>query len=199
MRVELLKGGAVNTVMFISTENDGTLDWDIPPTQMVGADYSVRVISTSNEAISDTSDAYFTINPSSTGSITVTAPNGGETWMPGTIYAISWASTGTIGTYVRIELLKSGVLNRVIASSSLNDGEQKWLIPTTQIQGSDYKIRVNSRTYPLITDTSDFYLTIGTTPANTITVTSPNGGESWLQGSIQAVTWTTSAGRRGHT
>ena len=32
----------------------------------------------------------------------------------------------------------------------------------------------------------------GTTPAGSVTVGSPNGGESWVAGSTQAITWTAS-------
>ena len=92
--------------------------------------------------------------------ITVTTPNGGENWARGTAKTISWTSSGSPGTNVRIELLKSGMLNRTINSSTPNDGSYNWAIPFSQIPGSDYKIRVTSTTNSAFYDTSDNNFTI---------------------------------------
>ncbi len=40
------------------------------------------------------------------GTLTVTSPNGGEVWLPGKIYTITWSRTGSTGSYVIIELLE---------------------------------------------------------------------------------------------
>jgi len=37
-------------------------------------------------------------------------PNGGENWIRGKAYTITWNYTGNPGTYVKIELLKNGWL-----------------------------------------------------------------------------------------
>lgn len=50
--------------------------------------------------------------------ITVLSPNGGENWTRGTTQTIRWNYTGTPGSKVKIELLKGGVLNRTINSST---------------------------------------------------------------------------------
>ena len=135
-----------------STLNDGSHPWLIPGTQAHGTDYQVRITSTANVSIKDTSDNNFTIPVPS---ITVVTPNGGETWRRGTTQTIKWTSTESPGTYVKIELLKAGVLNRVIVASTMNDGSHPWLIPATQILGSDFKIRINSTINPAITDSGN--------------------------------------------
>jgi hypothetical protein len=134
----------------------------------------------------------FTVNQSAPApTITVTVPNGGESWTAGTTQTISWNYTGNPGSYVKIELLKGGVLNRTISSmtskGSGGSGSYNWAIPSTQAGGTDYKIRITSRTISSCTDTSDNNFTI---IGPTITVTTPNGGESsWTAGTTQTIRW----------
>ena len=65
----------------------------------------------------------------------VTTPNGRETWVAGSTQTISWSYTGSPGSYVKIELLKGGVLNLVISSSSSigsgGSGSYAWIISTS--------------------------------------------------------------------
>ncbi|HYN44535.1 MAG TPA: hypothetical protein VER35_00910, partial [Candidatus Limnocylindrales bacterium] len=64
------------------------------------------------------------------------------------------------GTYVKIELLKNGMVNRTILASTPNDKSQSWIIPTGQAIGTDYKIRIISTTNAAYNDTSDRNFTI---------------------------------------
>lgn len=93
------------------------------------------------------------------GSITVISPNGGENWKRGTTRTISWTSTGSPGSNVKIELLKNGVASN-IQSSTLNDGSTSWNIPPTQATGTIYRIRVTSTANPAYTDISNNDFTI---------------------------------------
>jgi len=92
---------------------------------------------------------------------------------------------------VKIELLKAGVSVGTAVASTPNDGSFSWTISSTRPAGTDYKIRVSSTT-TAASDTSDNYFTIGTgpPPTATITVISPNGGESWARGTTHLITWT---------
>ena len=91
--------------------------------------------------------------------ITVVSPNGGESWKRNSTHAITWVYKGNPGSYVKIELLKGGVLNLVITSStsvgSGGSGSFNWRIPANQTQGSDYKIRVTSISNGFYKDTSN--------------------------------------------
>ena len=100
--------------------------------------------------------------------ITVSSPNGGETWARGTIPTIKWTSSGSVGSYVKVELMKAGVVSQTISSSTPNDGTfTSWIIPSTLATGTDYRIRITSTTNTAITDTSNNYFTItaATTPS----------------------------------
>jgi hypothetical protein len=67
VRVELLKGGVVNTVISasapIGANGFGYIYWTIPAAQPVGTDYRIRVTSTTNGSYTDMSDSNFSIQP----------------------------------------------------------------------------------------------------------------------------------------
>jgi len=87
--------------------------------------------------------------------LTVTSPNGGESWARSSVHSITWKSVGSPGAYIKIELLKGGVLSSVISSSTENDGSFSWTISSTQTVGTDYKIRITSTSITPITDSSN--------------------------------------------
>jgi hypothetical protein len=148
--IRLLKSGVVKGT--ITTANDGYYLWTIGLSNL-GTDYQIRITSTSNSACTDVSNNYFAITSGgAVGTITVTSPNGGESWKRGTVHAITWTSTGSVGANVKIELLKSGVVKGTLTTA--NDGSYSWTIGTSHL-GTDYKIRITSTSNPAITDSSN--------------------------------------------
>ncbi len=131
------------------------------------------------------------------GSITVTYPNGGEIWNNGSRYTIRWDALGSTGSSVRIELYESLFHDQDIAGSTANDGTHIVTVPSDTAESSWYKLRILSTTNDSYSDYSDEFFTIApagtetvteTEPqANSITVTSPNGGEIWEPGSTQTI------------
>ena len=152
VKIELLKAGVVNRVISASTANSGSYSWTIPTTQIAGTDYKIRVTSTTNAAITDSSNANFAIT---VGSLTVTSPNTAVSWARSSVHSITWSSVGSPGANVKIELLKGSAVNLVISASTANDGSFSWKVPATQVVGSDYKIRITSTTLTSITDSSN--------------------------------------------
>jgi hypothetical protein len=161
VRIQLLKGGVVNrTIAFspIGAGGIGSYNWSIASTQTAGADYRIRITSTTNATVTDTSNGNFTINvlPAL---LIVTRPNGGEALKAGTLQDIRWNYTNNPGPNMKIELLKGGVLVSVIASSipivSGGQGIYHWTVQSAQIPGADYKVRLTSLTNAAITDTSN--------------------------------------------
>jgi uncharacterized protein YjdB/alpha-acetolactate decarboxylase len=119
--------------------------------------------------------------------IILTSPNGGETWPIGSTQNITWTSSGTSGN-VRIEYsTNNGSTWTGIISSTPDDGNYQWTVPNTP--SSNCLIRI-SDTDGSPTDQSNAVFTISAIPA--ITVTAPNGGETWPVGSTQNITWTSS-------
>jgi hypothetical protein len=91
--------------------------------------------------------------------ITVTTPNGGETWTVGQAHAITWTSANITGN-VQLRLLQNNVSVRVLSSSTANDGEWTWTIPSDVVPASNYKIRVTSVNNTAIKDASNADFTI---------------------------------------
>lgn len=117
--------------------------------------------------------------------ITVVSPNGGENWKLGTAHDIKWTSIGSPGANVKVELLKGGVLNKVISYSTPNDGSYWWAIPSNIILGTNYKIRITSTTSSAYKDASNNNFAI----SSPINVISPNGWENWIRGTTKTIKW----------
>jgi hypothetical protein len=160
LKIELLKGGVLNKVITsLARTSARSFNWRLPVTLTPGTDYSIRITSRRNPVFTDTSDSNFTI---AAPTVTLVSPNGGENWVPGTTQTIRWTFTGGPGTYLKIELLKGGILNRTITNLALTSRRSfNWRIPALQVPGADYSIRITSRTNPSWTDTGDLDFTIG--------------------------------------
>lgn len=96
-------------------------------------------------------DGSSTISPR----ISLTSPNGGESWARGTTKTITWTKDGNVGSYVKIDLYKGGLFKQTIASSTSNDGSHPWTIATGQTIGSDYKIKITSTSNSTYNDMSN--------------------------------------------
>jgi parallel beta-helix repeat protein len=136
-------------------------------------------------------------NFTKTSSITVISPNGGENWQAGTTKTIKWNYTGSPGSYVKIELMK-GIANTSINSNvslgSSGSGSYNWLINSTQTPGTDYKVRITSKTNPMYNDTSNNNFTISAPTPYTISLKSgwnlisvPLDLTTWILGDESAV------------
>jgi YD repeat-containing protein len=124
-----------------------------------GTSYSFRVKAKNSEGIETNWTNLGSQATTACTGITVVSPNGGESWKRNSTYSITWSYTGNPGSYVKIELLKGGAVNRVITNStsigSGGSGSYSWRIPSNQTLGSDYKIRVTSTSNGSYTDTSN--------------------------------------------
>jgi len=182
VKIDLYKGGVFDSELFASTFSDGSKFWTIPLGTTPGSDYKIKISSVDSSNVFDFSDADFTIFPSD---ITISVPNGGESWQAGTTQTITWADN--IAENVFIELYKGGSFHSVIVSGTASDGVRNWSIPFLLESGSDYAVKITSVDNSGIFDFSDTNFTIVGSQVN---VTSPNGGEDWLIGSFQNITWT---------
>ena len=179
MEIDLLKGGVkVGTIadaVPTGSSGKGSYTWSMTSsaTATTGSDYQVSVQSTSQSAIKDTSNGYFTITPAGTSSspgtapsITVTTPNGGESWKRGTSHTVAWSYTGSPGSDVEIVLLKAGTevgtIAHSISTGSGGKGSYTWPITSapTALTGSDFKVSVQSLSQPAVKDASNNYFTI---------------------------------------
>ena len=183
-----MKGGVQCALIGSMVPNTGSFSWMVPASVISGIDYTVKISYCINPLISDVSDANFTINGGAGSTITLTSPNGGETWTAGTSNIVTWTSD-VIGN-VKIVLLKSGIQRCLIAASIPNTGSFSWSIPGRILAGTEYTVKIMSYANPLLNDVSDANFTIVTGGGTSIALTAPNSGENWALGTTNVITWT---------
>ena len=152
VKIELWKGGSFDSTLSADEANDTTYSWAISSGLAAGTDYKIRITSLVDGTVYDESDADFTIALPT--SITVTAPNGSESWEPDSTESITWSSVNLTGN-VKIELYKDGSLDSTLTADTANTGSYSWAIDSELTEAADYKIRVTSRSDGTIYDESD--------------------------------------------
>ncbi|MBU4306680.1 MAG: hypothetical protein KKB32_02455, partial [Acidobacteria bacterium] len=182
-------GASWSTEVF-GTANDGNYTWTVPaftfpPTSSTTC--LVRISNATNGVPVDTSDDIFAMSVYVAPTITVTSPNGGESWMVSDSHDITWTSTGTIAN-VKIEYsINNGSSWSNIVTFTANDGSYSWTIPDTP--STTCLVRISDAADNDSSDSSDAVFTILAYVAPTITVTAPNGGETWTAVSSHNITW----------
>ena len=177
-------GSTWSTVVSSTPASTGTYSWTIP--NLPSAQCKVRISDVSNSSVVDVSDNVFTISPITT--IVLTSPNGGENWQVGTSQDISWTSSGVTNVKIEYTTNNGSTWSTVVGSTPASSGTYSWTIPNTP--STQCKVRISDVANSSLFDVSDNVFTIS--PAPTITVTSPNGGENWQVGMAHYITWTSS-------
>ncbi|NCA84497.1 MAG: hypothetical protein EOM83_02875 [Clostridia bacterium] len=123
--------------------------------------------------------------------LTLTAPNGGETFEQGSSQEVTWTYLGFTGT-IKIELTDIQLTTTVTLAQNVpvEYGVWDWEIPADLTTSDNYKIVISETTDGMPMDESDDVFSIVGTIVPAITVTSPNGGEAWTQGTLHNITWT---------
>lgn len=149
-----------------------------------GQDIYIAIVCVSNDAFVFMVDDVSVTSQQSNPTITVTSPNGGESWEAESNHSITWNSQDV--TNVKIEYSSNGgsTWNTIIASTP-SDGTYTWVLP--DIESTNCLVRITDTGDPSVTDVSDNVFEIY--KEGSITVTSPNGGESWEAQSQHNITW----------
>ena len=114
------------------------------------------------------------------------SPQGGESWEAGSTQTITWATHGSVGP-VKLEYTTDGGSTwSTIVASTANDGSHPWTVPN--IPSTNCLVRISEAVDGDPVDVSPRPFTIAG-----FRVTSPNGGENWIQGTAQTITWLSTA------
>jgi subtilisin family serine protease/Leucine-rich repeat (LRR) protein len=118
-------------------------------------------------------------------SLTLTSPNGGETWESGSTQSVTWSSTGLINT-VTLSYSTAGTDGTfvTIASAIPNTGSYTWTVPGADTLHARIRVKHDGGTSEDLSD-ADFTII----PRPTVTVSAPNGGEEFKQGTSEVITW----------
>jgi hypothetical protein len=157
----------------------GSFSWTIPNTP--STECLVRISDVDNSLVKDVSDNVFTI----TAAVTVIAPNGGENWAVDDQEEITWTSQNITNAKIEYSTDDGATWSEVIASVPASSGSYTWTVPNTP--SSQCLVRVSDASNSAAYDISDANFTIY---VPTVTLTAPNGGESWLVSTFQQINWT---------
>ncbi len=211
---ETVTGFASGDIAFTGSTAGGTLaatitggpaDYNVAISGMTTAGDVIIIVATgaASDAATNTSvaptntDNQVTWNPS-TPTVTVTAPNGGEVLTVGNMTNITWTNGGGFSGTVDIALSTDGggSFPVVVATAAANTGTFSWTIPNNASTLCRIRVQANAGGTP--TDTSNANFTIAVASPATITVLSPNGGESRVINSGALITWTNGGGFTGN-
>ncbi|NBV14423.1 MAG: hypothetical protein EBS07_10200, partial [Sphingobacteriia bacterium] len=142
-----------------------------------------------------------------TASITVTNPNTGfEVWYEGDQVPIQWNSVNVALVNIEISSNNGSTWTTIDTSVTAGAGQYTWISSGNYNQWYTF-IRITDRSNALISDTSNlgfsipFYAanknfggngdgySLDLNTANNILTVSPNGGETWAEGSTQVIQW----------
>ena len=118
--------------------------------------------------------------------ITITSPNGGENWQVRTNHFITWNNSNV--EFIDIELTTNNGTNwsSIVDNYLAATGYYLWTIPNTP--STQCRVRISNTANFNITDLSDELFNI--TENIIISLLVPNGGEIWIQGSTENISWT---------
>ena len=201
-----IDGGATwSGTVATATADDGIQAWTLPTNLNQTSDNTkVSITDGSNQEITDPSDNVFAIVPNP--AITLDSPAGGEQWTIGSVHNINWHTNSQQFASQFIIEWSTDDFNTVINSiATVNSGAPaNPLTPNTDLTCSyawtvadnfqpSAKIRVREASVPASRDTQ----TAVSGKSNEfsivnpiITITRPNGGEVWVKGETENITWT---------
>ena len=187
-----------------------SLSWRVCECLGDGADYTVRVAcDTCAQPEEDFSDAPFTITGTApVPTITLTAPIGGETWVPGQTATVTWTASDPTG-WAAIWLLNNGQPHEYLGKTRLSAGRFDYSVCPYIESGSDYSVHVawldsanavaldavpvaplKPHCGPIVEDVSAACFTItGSLPLPGFSITSPSAGDVWPADTTQTIVW----------
>jgi beta-lactamase superfamily II metal-dependent hydrolase len=127
--------------------------------------------------------------------VTVSAPNGGETWYAGSSHYVTWTAFDSVGaTSYSVEYSTNSGTNwlTIVSRTNGNPGSFAWLLPQVNSVNCLVKVSAWDDAGNFGNDVSNGAFSIipssdSTIP--TVAVLSPNGGESWFWGEIDTIRW----------
>jgi len=179
VRIDLYQNGSFLLPVVSLTPSDGSYTAEIP-NELYGTNYKIRITSVLVPTTYDYSDGYFSVD---IGRIDFITPAGSEEMPRGSLFEITWNSTG-FQENLLITLNNSETTIDTIAVSTPNDGSFMWSVPV-DIYGDNFTVKIASKLYPSIYDESlPFAIDHGY-----ITLTSPTGGMVLEMLTDTLITW----------
>ncbi len=189
-----------------TNEANGTINWIPRVLRESGEIYKIQAELFAPGAVhwnspilsEDLSDSAFTINLplGTTRSLSVISPTSGIILQAGGSYPIAWETSGIsengkiLLTYK--QLGTSTELGGAEITTVSNSGNYTWTVPASTSPGQ-WRIEAfyltEDRMYGAQAESAYFTITAPATPTPSLTVLSPNGGETWRRNATNVVRW----------
>jgi hypothetical protein len=150
-------------LIYATQGNPGSFDWTVPNTPSEECLIKVVAIDPWGNRGEDQSDNFFSIVPDTVPpSVTVTVPNGGESWGTLTYHIISWEASDNIGVVADSIYYSTdaGATWIPVAYQTGNPGSYTWLVPNTPSNQCLVKVKVFDEQGLSASDQSDDVFTI---------------------------------------
>jgi FtsP/CotA-like multicopper oxidase with cupredoxin domain len=135
---EISLGPNVTTYTDTGLDPNATYFWRVYANNLVG---DINTLGFPILQANSLPSAAIGFNSGGTITITVTAPNGGESWVTKTSRSVTWTQTGLTGM-ASIDLYKGGAFLKTLGTADITLGTFTWAIGVTETAGIDYRIRV---------------------------------------------------------
>ena len=122
--------------------------------------------------------------------IFLTSPNGGELLPVGSQHNITWTPAGAASEINLEYSVDNGLSWDTIDGSTPDDGIHAWEVPDNP--STQCLVKISSTAPGRPSDVSDSVFSIVLPGIPEIAVTSPDGGERWIEGTTHSITWTSS-------
>jgi len=160
--------------------SNNTYSWTIP-NNISTNNAIVRLTDLAQSGASDQSAALFSILDYL---LTLTSPIGGELWNTGTVQNIQWSSTNL--SQIKIEYTTNNGSNWIVIANNITASLNNFAWTVENTPSSSAKIRISDASNSTRTATSPQVFTI---QGPSVTVLSPNGGESYGATNVVNITW----------
>ncbi|MFC2084682.1 cellulase family glycosylhydrolase [Bacteroidota bacterium] len=176
----LNNGSAWNLITASIPAQDESFMWQVP--SMSSENCLIKINNAADSNLYDVSDSKFSIKDPS---LTLLTPNGGEEWLAGSQQTISWTSQDIENVKIEYSLNNGSDWNLIVESIPAQDKNYNWQVPN--MSSENCLIKISNAADNNLYDVSDSKFSIRDP---SLTLLTPNGGEEWLAGSQQAITWT---------
>lgn len=184
-------GGAtgIPTTTFTGT----TWAWPIPAT--LTGNFKIKITSSVSGITNSSENAFDVINYTPYGEMLVIQPNGGEQWVKGNSYLISW--TDNVSENVTIEVTDDNWVTSYLLTAPTGvsgstwtwNTSTNWPVGLTATGTGIYKIRVSSVNPTTVTDDSDAAFSFVQTTGGNVVLYQPNGGEIINDNAPYLISW----------
>ncbi len=195
LNVYLKNDDGINPVnITLKTSFNGTsFNYLVPTGVTVPAqdEYYIYIESTTDPAAYNFTSDFFEVALSAGGTLTFNQPELNDIWVKGSAYVISWEDTfmEPLNVYLKNDDAIDPV--NITLKTSFNGTTFDYLVPTgaTVPAQDEYYIYIESSTNPSTYNFVSDYFEVVLTAGGTITMLSPEGGETWVRGAAYFISW----------